>query len=343
MARDSHIERTTLDDAENEVELTLRPSGFDDFVGQQAMKDNLDVMVRSAQKRGKALDHILFSGPPGLGKTTLAHIIAAELGVNLHMTSGPAIERKGDLAGMLTRLQEGDVFFIDEIHRMSTVVEENLYPAMEDYYFDIVFGEGAHAKSMKLELPPFTLVGATTRAGLVSAPLRDRFGLVARLDYYEVDDLSKIVERSATILDVEITAEGTREIGRRSRGTPRIANRLLRRVRDYAVVDDLDVIDRDLVDHALGKLEIDHMGFDYLDQLYLDALVVKFSGGPVGLETLSSAVGEEKGTIEEVVEPFLLQQGFLQRTPRGRLATSQAFEHLNVEKTRQQKDFFDDA
>lgn len=340
MSRDSNIERTALDEAENDVEKTLRPTGFDEFVGQQSIKDNLDVMVRSAQKRGKSLDHLLFSGPPGLGKTTLGHIIARELDVQLHMTSGPAMERKGDLAGILTGLEEGDVLFIDEIHRLNTVVEENLYPAMEDFYFDIVIGEGAHARSMKLTLPPFTLIGATTRAGLVSAPLRDRFGLVARLDYYEDEHLALIVKRSSKILDAPLTDSGAEEIARRSRGTPRIANRLLRRVRDYAVVDDIDLIDLDLVDYALGKLEVDEKGFDYLDRLYLDALVLKFAGGPVGLDTLASAIGEERGTVEEVIEPFLLQQGFIQRTTRGRMATASAYEHLGVDPARDQGGLF---
>lgn len=330
MPRDPNIERTRITSEEEQVEASLRPIGFQEFVGQEALRENLGVMVRSAQKRQTALDHILFSGPPGLGKTTLGHIIAREMGVNLHMTSGPALERKGDLAGILSGLEEGDVLFIDECHRLNTVVEENLYPAMEDFYFDIVIGEGAHARSMKLTLPRFTLVGATTRSGLVSAPLRDRFGLVARLDYYDTEALTTIVARSSRILGLELTHEAAQEVARRSRGTPRIANRLLRRVRDYAVVHDADFIDQDLAAYALGKLEVDAMGFDYLDRLYLDALVVKFDGGPTGLETLASCIGEEKDTIEEVVEPYLLQLGFIQKTPRGRVASKAAFDHLRV-------------
>ncbi len=330
MPRDPNIERTQINDDEDQFETSLRPLGFRDFVGQESLRENLGVMVRSAQKRKAALDHILFSGPPGLGKTTLGLIIARELGVNLHMTSGPALERKGDLAGILSGLEEGDVLFIDECHRLATVVEENLYPAMEDFYFDIIIGEGSSARSMKLNLPRFTLVGATTRAGLVSAPLRDRFGLVARLDYYDVEALTSIVERSARILDLPVTHEGATEIARRSRGTPRIANRLLRRVRDYAVVHDAEAIDAELAAYSLTKLEVDSMGFDYLDRLYLEALVVKFDGGPAGLETLASCIGEEKDTIEEVVEPYLLQLGFIQKTPRGRIASRAAFEHLKI-------------
>lgn len=330
MPRDPNIERTRITSEEDQIEVSLRPLGFQEFVGQESLRENLGVMVRSAQKRGAALDHILFSGPPGLGKTTLGHIIAREMGVTLHMTSGPALERKGDLAGILSGLEEGDVLFIDECHRLNTVVEENLYPAMEDFYFDIVIGEGAHARSMKLTLPKFTLVGATTRSGLVSAPLRDRFGLVARLDYYDVEALTLIVSRSARILGLEVSLQGAKEIARRSRGTPRIANRLLRRVRDYAVVHDALAIDHELAAYALGKLEVDSMGFDYLDRLYLDALVVKFNGGPTGLETLAACIGEEKDTIEEVVEPYLLQLGYIQKTPRGRIAAKAAFDHLNV-------------
>lgn len=330
MPRDPNIERTQLDADEESAELSLRPSAFDDFVGQDNIKDNLKVMVQSAKMRGKQLDHLLFSGPPGLGKTTLGHIIAKEMNVNIHLTSGPALERKGDLAGILSGLAEGDVLFIDEIHRLNTVVEENLYPAMEDFYFDIVIGEGAHARSMKLTLPPFTLVGATTRSGLVSAPLRDRFGLVSRLDYYDQPALESIVHRSAQILEIGVTNDGAIEIARRSRGTPRIANRLLRRVRDYAVVQHADLIDQDLAQYGLTKLEVDELGFDYLDRLYLHALVSKFAGGPVGLDTIASAIGEERDTVEEVVEPYLLQLGFIQRTPRGRVASKSAFDHMKV-------------
>jgi holliday junction DNA helicase RuvB len=311
-------------------ERSLRPQVFEDFTGQESIKENLNVMVKSAKMRSASLDHLLFSGPPGLGKTTLSHIISREMGVNLHVTSGPAIDKKGDLAGILTALEEGDVLFIDEIHRLNAVVEENLYPAMEDNYIDIMIGEGPNARSMKLTLPQFTLVGATTRAGLLSAPLRDRFGYVARLDYYAVDDLAFIVRRAAKIIDVGITREGSYEVARRSRGTPRIANRLLRRVRDWAIVHGKAEIDEELADYALTRLDVDQHGFDYLDRLYLDALVIKFSGGPTGLDTLAASIGEEKDTIEEVVEPYLLQQGFIQRTPRGRLATKHAFAHLGI-------------
>ena len=331
MERNQNLDAEHAHGGEEEAfERSLRPGQFEDFRGQDHLKENLKVMVKSARMRQESLDHVLFSGPPGLGKTTLSHIIAREMGVNLHVTSGPAMEKKGDLAGILTALEAGDVFFIDEIHRLNAVVEENLYPAMEDNYIDIVIGEGPNSRSMKLTLPPFTLVGATTRAGLLTAPLRDRFGYVARLDYYDVDELAFIVRRSASILEIPVTREGSFEIARRSRGTPRISNRLLRRVRDWAVVEERDEIDIELADYALSKLDVDENGFDYLDRLYLDALVVKFSGGPVGLETLAAAIGEEKDTIEEVVEPYLLQQGFIQRTPRGRLATPASFNHLGI-------------
>ncbi len=329
MSRDPTIESTRVDE-DDDVEENLRPRNFDAFVGQNAIKENLQVMAESARKRGASLDHVLLSGPPGLGKTSMAHILAEEMQVDIHVTSGPAMEKPGDLAGILTSLGDNELLFIDECHRMNTVVEENLYPAMEDYYFDIMIGEGAHAQSMKLTLPPFTLVGATTRSGLLSAPMRDRFGYVARLDYYDEQQLKSIVERSARILGIGITDDGAHEIARRSRGTPRIANRLLNRVRDYAVVDEIELIDADLADHALERLEVDEAGFDYLDRLYLDALVVKFDGGPAGLDTLASSIGEEKNTIEEVVEPYLLQEGFIQRTPRGRIATASAFQHLGV-------------
>lgn len=329
MARDPTIESTPLTE-DSGIEEALRPKRFETFVGQDAIKDNLRVMAESAKLRKASLDHVLLCGPPGLGKTSMAHILAEEMGVNIHVTSGPAIEKKGDLAGILTSLGEGEILFIDECHRLNAVVEENLYPAMEDFYFDIVIGEGAHARSMKLTLPPFTLVGATTRAGLLTAPMRDRFGYVARLDYYSAEELTSIVHRSAAILKISLTDDGAREIARRSRGTPRIANRLLHRVRDYAVVGGHDGIDSELADYALDRLEVDSAGFDYLDRLYLEALVVKFDGGPVGLDTISSSIGEEKNTIEEVVEPYLLQQGFIQRTPRGRLATATAFRHMGV-------------
>lgn len=336
MSRDPTIESTRVDD-DAALEEALRPSSFDSFVGQDAVKDNLRVMSESARLRGASLDHVLLCGPPGLGKTSMAHILAEEMGVNLHVTSGPAIEKKGDLAGILTSLEEGEILFIDECHRLNAVVEENLYPAMEDFYFDIVIGEGPHARSMKLTLPPFTLVGATTRAGLLTAPLRDRFGYVARLDYYSSDELTSVIRRSARILNMSLTDDGAFEIARRSRGTPRIANRLLHRVRDYAVVGGHKKVDAALADYALDRLEVDSAGFDYLDRLYLEALVIKFDGGPTGLDTLASSIGEEKHTIEEVVEPYLLQQGFIQRTPRGRVATAAAFDHLGVVKKTAQK------
>ena len=329
MSRDPTIEATRTG-SDTGVETSLRPPTFDDFVGQESVKQNLRVMAKSAQMRSATLDHVLLSGPPGLGKTSMAHILAEEMDVNIHVTSGPALERPADLAGILTSLSEGDILFIDECHRMNTVVEENLYPAMEDYCFDIIIGEGAHAQSVKMTLVPFTLVGATTRRGLLTAPMRDRFGYVAQLDYYTVTQLQAIVERSASILDIHITDDGAAEIARRSRGTPRIANRLLNRVRDYAVVDERGAIDAELADYALGCLDVDAAGFDYLDRLYLEALVIKFGGGPTGLSTLASAIGEEKHTIEEVVEPYLLQEGFIQRTKTGRMATRAAFEHLGV-------------
>jgi Holliday junction DNA helicase RuvB len=326
--RNPNVQRDAYGDDEN-ADGSLRPQSFDEFVGQRPILENLLVMVKSAKMRGDTLDHVLFCGPPGLGKTTLAHILANEMGVNIHVTSGPALEKKGDLAGILSSLEEGDMLFIDECHRLNAVVEENLYPAMEDYYFDIVIGNGPTARSMKLSLPPFTLVGATTRAGLVTAPLRSRFGQIARLKYYDADQLSQVIERSARLLEIGITEVGAREIARRSRGTPRIANRLLRRVRDYAVVDELDAIDGDLADYALGKLNVDDAGFDSLDRLYLKALTKKFGGGPAGLSTLASAIDEEKDTIETVIEPYLLQQGYIQRTPQGRVATRIAFDHMD--------------
>lgn len=329
MERNEYLDTHATNDDEA-IERSLRPQRFEDFTGQENIKDNLGVMVKSARLRKDSLDHLLFSGPPGLGKTTLSHIISREMGVNLHVTSGPAIDKKGDLAGILTALEAGDVLFIDEIHRLNAVVEENIYPAMEDNYIDIVIGDGPNSRSMKLTLPPFTLVGATTRAGLLSAPLRDRFGYVARLDYYNVDDLSFIVRRSAKLMNIGISVEGAFEIAKRARGTPRIANRLLRRVRDYAVVDQVDQVSKELAHFALDRIDVDEHGFDYLDRLYLDALIVKFGGGPVGLDTIAASIGEESDTIEEVVEPYLLQQGFIQRTPRGRLATSHAFKHMGI-------------
>ncbi len=306
----------------------LRPRAFDDYVGQRQLIDNLKVFVKAATMRGEAVDHMLFSGPPGLGKTTLAHIIANETQANLVVTSGPAIERKGDLAGILTNLQPRDVLFIDEIHRLQAAVEENLYPAMEDFQFDLMIGEGSYARNMKIQLPPFTLIGATTRAGLLTAPLRDRFGIVARLEYYQVDELMTIVTRSARLLDIPIEEGGALEIARRSRGTPRIANRLLRRVRDFALVEDKASIDCDIARYALTRLNVDALGLDTMDRRYLETLIDFYAGGPAGIETMAVALSEEKGTLEDVYEPYLIQEGFLQRTPRGRMATPKAYQHL---------------
>ncbi len=307
---------------------SLRPRSFDEYVGQTALVENLRVFVKAAKKRGEALDHVLFCGPPGLGKTSLALIIANEMGVPIHVSSGPAIERKGDLAGILTNLKDREVMFIDEVHRLNPAIEENLYPAMEDYTFDVILGEGPGARSIKLDLARFTLIGATTRTGLLTGPLRDRFGIVARLEYYGVDDLCRIVTRSAAILKVELDPEGAREIARRSRGTPRIANRLLRRVRDFAEVAGDGRVTRAVADAALTRLEVDHLGFDPMDRRILSTIIDKYGGGPVGLDTIAASVGEESDTIEDIYEPFLIQEGYLARTPRGRVATGRAYEHL---------------
>jgi Holliday junction DNA helicase RuvB len=309
-------------------EINLRPRGFDEYVGQEQVKENLKVAIAAARGRHDVLDHVLFHGPPGLGKTSLAYIIAREMGVNIKATSGPVVERPGDLAALLTNLDEGDVLFIDEIHRLSHVVEEVLYPAMEDYEIDIMIGQGPAARSIKLPLKRFTLIGATTRSGLLTSPLRDRFGQIFRLDFYDAESLTRILKRSAAILNVAEDNEGIAEIAARSRGTPRIANRLLRRVRDYAQVKGSGTITKSITDEALKMLEVDRSGLDKMDTMLLVTLIDKFSGGPVGIETLAAAIGEEKDTIEDVYEPFLIQAGFLQRTPRGRVATVLAFEHL---------------
>jgi holliday junction DNA helicase RuvB len=315
---------------EEAVERAIRPRRLVDYIGQQQVKQQLEIFVSAARARGEALDHVLIFGPPGLGKTTLANIFAAELGVNLRQTSGPVLERPGDLAALLTNLQPRDVLFIDEIHRLSPVVEEVLYPAMEDYQLDLMIGEGPAARSIKLGLPPFTLVGATTRAGLLTSPLRDRFGIVQRLEFYDIADLERIVERSAGILEVPIDGGGARAIAQRSRGTPRIVNRLLRRVRDYAQVKAAGRIDEQVARAALDMLEVDPQGFDTLDRKLLLTVIEKFDGGPVGIDSLAAAIGEERGTLEDVIEPFLIQQGFLMRTARGRMATRQAYLHFGL-------------
>ena len=314
--------------AEEAVERALRPRTLAEYVGQPRVREQLEIFVAAARNRGEALDHVLLFGPPGLGKTTLAHIVAAEMGVKLRQTSGPVLERAGDLAALLTNLERNDVLFIDEIHRLSPVVEEILYPALEDFQIDIMIGEGPAARSIKLDLQPFTLVGATTRAGMLTNPLRDRFGIVARLEFYGVEDLTRIVARSARLLEARLDDGGAREIARRARGTPRIANRLLRRVRDYAEVKGDGRIDTRVADAALSMLEVDPLGLDLMDRTLLKAVIEKFSGGPVGLDNVAAAIGEERDTIEDVLEPYLIQQGFLQRTPRGRIATAAAYRHF---------------
>lgn len=327
-----HTDRIIAPEAQeaDPIDRALRPKKLHDYQGQESVREQMSIFIQAAKARGDALDHVLIFGPPGLGKTTLANIIANELGVSLKQTSGPVLERPADVAALLTNLQKGDVLFIDEIHRLSPVVEEVLYPAMEDYQIDIMIGEGPSARSIKLDLPPFTLIGATTRAGLLTSPLRDRFGIVQRLEFYQVEPLTQIVLRSAQILNIEMDEAGGQEVARRSRGTPRIANRLLRRVRDFAEVKAGGHVTEAIVKQALDFLNVDNQGFDVMDQKLLLALMEKFNGGPVGLESLAAFINEEKGTIEDVIEPYLIQQGFMVRTPRGRIATSHAYSHFGL-------------
>lgn len=327
---DRLIAAEPLTQQEETLERALRPKVLDEYVGQEKARGQLEIFINAARGRSEPLDHVLLFGPPGLGKTTLAHIIAKEMGVNMRQTSGPVLERAGDLAALLTNLEPNDVLFIDEIHRLSPVVEEILYPAMEDYRLDIMIGEGPAARSVRLDLPPFTLVGATTRAGMLTNPLRDRFGIVSRLEFYTSDELARIVQRSAGLLEVAMQGDGALEIAKRSRGTPRIANRLLRRVRDYAQVKSDGVVTSEIADAALKMLDVDHLGFDVMDRKLLLAVLEKFGGGPVGLDNLAAAIGEERDTIEDVLEPYLIQQGYLMRTPRGRVATQQAYQHFGL-------------
>lgn len=331
----SHVRSTAISPApvnknEEALERALRPKLLDEYVGQEKAREQLEIFIGAAKKRGEALDHVLLFGPPGLGKTTLSHIIAAELGVNLRQTSGPVLEKPKDLAALLTNLEANDVLFIDEIHRLSPVVEEILYPALEDFQIDIMIGEGPAARSIKLDLQPFTLVGATTRAGMLTNPLRDRFGIVARLEFYNAQELARIVTRSAGLLGAPMEEEGAQEVANRSRGTPRIANRLLRRVRDYAEVKGDGTITQEMARKALAMLDVDPRGFDVMDRKLLEAVVHRFDGGPVGVDNIAASIGEDAGTIEDVIEPYLIQQGYLQRTPRGRIATKAAYQHLGL-------------
>ena len=330
MTDEEKIIAPEVQDGEESVEQVLRPQVLDEYIGQESVKDQMNIFIEAAKKRNEAMDHVLIFGPPGLGKTTLAHVIANELGVNLKHTSGPAIEKPGDLAAILTNLEERDVLFVDEIHRLSSVVEEILYPALEDYQLDLVIGEGPSARSIKLDLTRFTMIGATTRAGLLTSPLRDRFGISQRLDFYKVDEITKIVNRSSGILGVEIDQLGSEQIASRSRGTPRIANRLLRRARDYCEVKGDGRINADLVNDAMNLMEVDINGFDYLDRKFLTAIIDKFDGGPVGIDAIASAIGEERGTVEDLIKPFLIQGGFLIRTPRGRMASGKTYEHFGI-------------
>ena len=322
---------TEVGDREESIDRMLRPKDLTEYVGQQPVKEQMDIFIRAAKNRGESLDHVLIFGPPGLGKTTLAHVIANELGVNLKHTSGPALERPGDLAAILTNLEERDVLFVDEIHRLSPVVEEVLYPALEDYQLDIVIGEGPSARSIRLDLTPFTLIGATTRAGSLTSPLRDRFGISQRLEFYNFEELNTIVKRSAGILKIDIDHIGAQQIASRARGTPRIANRLLRRARDYAEVKADGSIDQQVAADAMELMKVDENGFDLLDRKFLLVIIERFGGGPVGIDAIAAAIGEERGTLEDVIEPFLIQRGFLLRTPRGRTASFQAYEHFGME------------